>query len=99
MHNFFISHASEDAREAAGICQRLEALGTKCWIAPRNIPAGTPYAEALIDGLDQSSGLILLLSKYSNASQFVHIEVERAFSKKKKTFLIRIEDIKPSKGL
>lgn len=99
MYNFFISHASEDAREAASICQRLESLGTRCWIAPRNIPAGTPYPEAIIDGLNQSSGLILLLSNCSNVSKFVHLEVERAVSKKKMIFLVRIEDIKPSKGL
>ena len=99
MHKYFISHASEDAREATALCQRLEILGAKCWIAPRDIPAGTSYPEALIDGLDHASGLVLLLSAHSNDSRFVHTEVERAFSKQKRIFLIRLEEVVPCRAL
>ncbi len=60
---------------------------------------GLAYGEAIINGLDNSEGLILLLSKHANASPFVHVEVERAFSKRKQILLIRLEDVLPCKAL
>jgi TIR domain-containing protein len=34
LSSIFISHSSKDKATADAICQRLEADGIKCWIAP-----------------------------------------------------------------
>ena len=36
----FISHSSEDAREAAKLCAVLEENGSQCFLAPRDIRSG-----------------------------------------------------------
>ena len=46
----FISHSATDRDAAEAICAALEAAGLACWIAPRDIPAGTPWAAAIMAG-------------------------------------------------
>ncbi|MDR0948902.1 MAG: toll/interleukin-1 receptor domain-containing protein, partial [Lachnospiraceae bacterium] len=45
-YDVFISHSSVDKSIANAICHTLEANGMRCWIAPRDIPAGTNYGAA-----------------------------------------------------
>ena len=47
-HDVFISYSSKEKSIADGVCHYLEANGVKCWMAPRDIPAGTDYGD-LID--------------------------------------------------
>ena len=70
-----------------------------CWIAPRDIPPGSTYADSIIEGITQSDSLVLILSDHSNLSRHVLAEVERAFSLAKPVFPVRIRDVKPAKGL
>ncbi|MCB1950714.1 MAG: TIR domain-containing protein [Zoogloeaceae bacterium] len=95
----FISHASEDAARAAEVCAALEAHGVPCWIAPRDVTPGHDYASEILDGIANSRVFVLLLSHEANDSGFVRREAERAVSKGKPIFPVRLENVTPSKAL
>jgi hypothetical protein len=95
----FISHAKGDQKRAREIAALLEARGLKCWIAPRDVRPGQSYGDEIIRGIEKSRAFILILSKASNDSPFVAREVERAVSKRKPIFPIRIEEVEPSSAL
>ncbi len=96
---FFISHTTSDAKTAMKLCELLEARGVSCWIAPRNITPGADYAEQIISAIEGCDGIVVLLSKESNESNFVRTEVERAFSKKKMRLPIFLQEIQLNKTL
>jgi hypothetical protein len=77
-HDVFISYASQDKAVADAMCATLEARQVRCWIAPRDILPGIPYAEALTEALRSCRVLVLVLSTYSNGSKHVMREVEAA---------------------
>lgn len=95
----FISYASPDQERAFEICDHLESLGHRCWIAPRNIRAGHDYGEEIIRGIEQARCFVLVLSSAANKSIYVKREVERAVAKAKNVFPMRIEDVSPSPAL
>lgn len=45
--DLFLSYSSRDD-EAFEFCKNLESKGLRCWIAPRNIMPGVPYARAIM---------------------------------------------------
>ena len=99
-YSAFVSYATKaDKTEAFAIVGHLEELGLKCWIAPRNVRHGRAYGEEIIHGIEASGCLILVLSQAANDSKFVRKEVERAVSKDKSIFTMRIEDVQPSKKI
>ena len=77
----------------------LEARGINCWIAPRNVPPGAKYGETIVHAIEDASAMILIFSAHSNSSEQVMNEVERAVSKKKRIFPLKINDINPSTEL
>ena len=95
----FISHAKADQKKVQEIVGALEQRGFKCWVAPRDVRPGHSYGDEIIRGIERSRCFILALSKASNESPFVAREVERAISKRKPIFPIRIEDVEPSSSL
>jgi hypothetical protein len=80
-HPVFISYASEDRTVADALCQTLENQRVGCWMAPRDITPGCPYAEAIIQAINTARVLVLVCSAQANASPHVTREVERAVSK------------------
>jgi TolB-like protein len=78
----FISYASHDAGLAQRVCSALEAAGFPCWIAPRNVVPGTFYADGIVQAIDESEILVLILSAHAVASAHVGRELERAASKR-----------------
>ncbi len=95
----FISHASEDAAIAATITEFLESNGVSCWIAPRDLTPGREYSAEIVDGIESSAVFVLVLSENANESIYVKREVERAVSKGKPVFPIRVREVMPSKSL
>jgi hypothetical protein len=95
----FVSHASEDAAIAASIADYLERHGVACWIAPRDVTPGGDYGAEIVHGIETSAVLVLVLSEHANASSFVKREVERAVSKGKPIFPIRVREVLPSRSL
>lgn len=95
----FISYASVQQEAAEQVCNFLEAGGKKCWIAPRDIPAGSNYGEEILRGIEGSDALVLVFDAAANESQHVLREVERAVSKKLPIVVLRLDDTVPSKAM
>ena len=95
----FISYASEDESVAGTISEYLERTGVSCWIAPRDVRLGADYGSEIIDGIESSSVMVLVLSEHANSSEFVKREVERAVAKGKPIFPVRVREVVPSKSL
>jgi len=92
-YDVFISHSSKDFEVAQNLCKYLENNGIKCWIAPRDVTAGMSYARAILNGIDESSLMVLLFSDNANKSRHIESEVDRAFVKEKIIIPFRISDI------
>ena len=95
----FISHASADLPHAEALARHLEAAGKRCWIAPRDLRPGREYGEEIVRGIENSACTVLLLSDAANDSTFVRREIERAVSKGKPVFPLRLSNIAPSPSL
>ena len=98
-HDVFISYSSEDKTIANAVCATLEGMGTRCWIAPRDVAAGVEYAESLVDAIHCSRLMVLVFSSRSNGSPHVLREVERAVSRGLPIVPLRIEDVPLSKSM
>lgn len=95
----FLSHSSKDAAIAGQICEQLEKNGIKCFIAPRDIRPGKEYAEEIINGIDNSAAMILLMSQSANGSPHVLREVEHAVSGGTPILVYKIEEVALSKSM
>lgn len=80
-------------------CAALESAGVRCWIAPRDIRAGTEYAEGIVAAIDSCHIMVLIFSSNANASPQIHREIERAVSKGLTIIPFRIEDIAPTRAM
>ena len=97
----FISYAVEDKEVADKVCRALEGQGIKCWIAPRDVPYGADYEEAIVDAITTSPLLVLVLSTHSNASPHVKREIQNACVEGSGTEIVpfRIADVPYNKAL
>lgn len=95
----FVSYSAADRLVAEKVCSAIESKGHRCWIAPRDIPAGQEFEVALLRGIDGCGAMVLILSPDSNDSPYVKNEVNRAFSNGKTIITLRLADIKPSDAL
>ena len=95
----FISHSSKDKAIADQICERLEKTGIGCWIAPRDVPAGHSYGEAIVHGIESCAVFLLIWSEHSNNSQPVANEIERASNYQKLIVPLRIREVSASKRI
>ena len=98
-YDIFISHAKEDNKLAVALCHFLEERRLRCWMAPRDVQAGLDYAKCIIDGIQSSSIMVVILSEYSNQSNHVRNEVERAFNHQVAILPFRIRDVIPEQSL
>ncbi len=97
--DLFISYAIEDKLVADAICAALEANGKRCWIAPRDISPGAPWAEAILQAIQETHVMVIVFSSHANASQQVTREVSEAVNQGNVIIPFRIEDVTPSKSL
>jgi hypothetical protein len=98
-HDVFISHSSADKRAADAACAVLEGRGIKCWIAPRDIRPGADWGEAIINAIEQSRIMLLLLSSKANSSPQIKREVERAVHRSIIIIPVRLENVMPARSL
>ncbi len=97
--HIFISYATEDIKIASRICELLEEHGVSCWIAPRDVTPGKDYGEEIVNAIETSLAVVLILSENANKSRFVKSEIERAYSNSKIVFPIRVREVEPSRPL
>lgn len=90
MEHIFISHSANDRELANKICAALEAANLSCWIAPRDVPVGGQYTGAIVDAIEGSSIILVLLSEDAANSGHVMREFDIAISAKKKIIPFKI---------
>lgn len=98
-HAVFVSYSSEDAVIAEAACDRLEAAGIECWIAPRDAIPSEPYGRQIVDAVANTHVLLLIFSSNSMASQAVLSELELAYKRRKVIVPFRIEAVQPGKDV
>jgi hypothetical protein len=98
-NHVFVSHSHEDSPAADLIVQALEERGVTCWLAPRDVPPGGSYAEAILNAIESANCFVLIYSEHSNVSSHVMREVERALKFGLNIVPVRFDDSTPSKSL
>ncbi len=98
-HDVFISYSNLDRTVADAAVAVLEQRGIRCWIAPRNVTPGLDWSEEIIEAIERSAVMVLVLSAHANDSQQIKREVERAVHRGIPIIPFRIEDVPLSKAL
>jgi TolB-like protein len=88
----FLSYASLDAEVAARLCGLLEKSAITVWMAPRDVPAGANYADAIVRAITSCRTLLVILSANSVSSAHVGKEIERASSKGRPIVAVRLDE-------
>jgi len=98
-HDVFISYSTHDKTIADAVCAKLESQKIRCWIAPRDVPAGQPYAASLVKAIKASSVIVLIFSKGANQSTHVLREVSEAVDNGIPILPLKIEDVDPTEEM
>ncbi|MBR5604544.1 MAG: SUMF1/EgtB/PvdO family nonheme iron enzyme [Bacteroidales bacterium] len=96
-HDVFISYSSKNKDTAIAICHVLEENEIKCWMAPRDIPAGSEYGDLIDDAIKCSKVVVVLFSETAANSLWVKGELNVAFEEQKVIVPFRL-DKTPLKG-
>jgi len=83
-YSCFISHSSKDQAFAKRLHADLQSEGVRCWFAPEDMKIGDKIRPTLDESIRRHDKLLLVLSKYSVASQWVEQEVETALARERK---------------
>ena len=95
-HDVFISYSTKDKPVADAVCAKLEEQKIRCWIAPRDIPAGENFARSIINAINDSRVFVLLWSASANASEHILNEINQAFDQGITIIPFRIQDVQPT---
>ncbi len=93
MKEVFISHSSKERKSAIDICNELEKNGISCWIAPRNVIGGMPYAEEIVRAIKDCKIVLLIASASINMSEQIMNEIEIAVNSSKIILPFKIDDV------
>ena len=95
----FISHSNKDHGIAEAICNHLESAGIKCWIAPRDIEAGSDWVKGIMRGIGDCRVLVVVFTGHANDSEHVGREVAKASSLGLAVIPFRTEAVNPRENL
>jgi adenylate cyclase len=95
-HDVFLSYSAADKDTALAVLAGLEKQGIRCWIAPRDIPAGSEYGQQIVDAVKACRVFVVVFSTSANASPHVRREVERAVSLDRTIVPFRVENVAPT---
>jgi len=98
-HDVFISYSTKDKTIADAVCAMLEEKKIRCWIAPRDVPAGKNFAESIIEAIDICKVFVLIWSSNTNTSEHILNEINRAFDQGITIIPFRIEDVQPTRAM
>lgn len=87
----FISHSHEDVGAAHALAAALENRGLSTWIAPRDIPGGAQYNEAIPVAIQGSGAVALILSRPAMESAHIQSEVSLAFANRSRMFVFAVD--------
>ena len=71
----FLAYSREDANIADLLANALKMTGIKLWTDLGNIPLGTDFRQAIVNGITAASGLIPILTKFGLNSSWVMEEL------------------------
>ena len=94
MEYVFISYSSKDFALAEKICGHLEKNEVGCWMAPRDIAAGMDYTAAIPDAIARCGAFLLVMTRNTQSSHWVHNELIDALSKGKRIIPFIAEDVR-----
>jgi len=95
----FISYSTSEKALADALCTFLEKRDLPCWIAPRDMEVGDAFTQTIIERIDRSYAMVLILSRTSNESHFIHSEVGNAFHRNIPVLEFRIHHVQLHKQL
>jgi hypothetical protein len=96
-YSVFISYASKDHAFAERLYADLQNKGVRCWFAPEDMKIGDKLRPRIDETIRLYDKLLLVLSKFSVASQWVEQEVETALARERQQgttvlFPVRIDN-------
>jgi hypothetical protein len=92
----FVSYSSPDAAKANLIREALEDHDVTCWIAPRDLSAGTQWGAGIVQAIQACEAVVVVFSDAANRSPQVAREMELAVSNRKPLIPIRVADAMPT---
>jgi tetratricopeptide (TPR) repeat protein len=98
-HDVFISYAQVNKPIADAACAKIESRNIRCWIAPRDVPPGKNFPEAIVQGIEGSRIMVLIFSSHSNKSQHVLRELTTAVKHELIIIPFRIENVEPTQSM
>ena len=98
-HDVFISYSTKDKIIADAVCAKLEENGIRSWIAPRDVPPGSNFAESIVNAINESKVFVLIWSGNANTSEHILNEINRAFDLGVAIIPFRIQDVQPSSAM
>jgi len=100
-HDVFISYAKENQDLADSIRDRLEANKVSCWIASREQKRrpGSNWPKQIAHAIKESEVVVFLLSRHSNRSRYVEMELRSAIDNGLDIITFRTEDVQPSESI
>ena len=98
-HDVFISYSSSDKLVADRLCHALEAKGERCWIAPRDIPYGAEWQDAIMGAVAEAGAMVLVFTSNTNESVHVRREVSAALEAGAIVIPFRTEEATPQGAL
>jgi hypothetical protein len=92
----FVSYSSRDHVQADAMRAALEAAGVPCWIAPRDLSAGTQWGAGIVQAIDACEAVLVVFSQAANDSPQVAREMELAVSRRRPLIPVRVADAQPT---
>ena len=92
-YDVFISHSSKDNTFAKKLYSYLVEKGYRPWLDLYDIKPGSPYARAIVDGIDNSDQMVVLCSKDCYDSSDVLNEIDQAHRQDKPLFPLLIDEV------
>lgn len=88
----FVCHSSRDAVQAMRLVTALEGVGATCWIAPRNVNPGFPYAPQLVQAIKTCEVFLVLITQNSAKSDHVLRELDQATKNHRPILPVVVDD-------
>jgi len=95
-HEVFLSYSAADKVTTLAVLAGIEDQGIRCWIAPRDVPAGSEYGQQIVDAVKTARVVVVIFSASANSSPHVRREIERAVSTERVIVPFRIENVVPT---
>jgi TIR domain len=95
-HDVFVSYSGYDKPVADAIVSRLEQAGIRCWVAPRDAIPGEFFGKSIVEAIENSRLMVIVLSGEANQSHNVLREVGYAVKNGVVVVPFRIETIEPT---